>query len=320
MKFLRNQLYQSTEFDIDNFHISLLDANLLVQFVFGRNQYSCQSLTDSSGYMLLLRAFQWIHQPHSLASLMKHASTLWVQFFDALLTRPSALPANPVDDSVTTCATRLLTLHSDTRSILDLYPALAKDSALVSEYLLSTGAYTRANTPTCYGLQLSLVASCLVSYLQDEFESTNVDQYLSQSDLLFILSARGVCHGSLGLARSFASDLFPIYASSDEFLSIYPPLLTSDHLVLILPPPKSMTENMSSGKWSAYTRKLLADKTKEQYRQRKLAAFRQSPQYRTDFSLCIAISSGASLISHDGCGRLRARGRFKAHDFVSSAC
>jgi hypothetical protein len=166
LKFLRNQLYQSIEFDINNFHISIWDANLLIQHVFGRNQYPCQSLSDSVGYLLLLRAFQLVHQSHSMASLMQHASTVWVQFFDSLLTRPSALSANPIDNSVTACATRLLAFHPDTRSIIDLYPASAKDPAIVSEYLLSIGAYTCNDTPTCYGLQLSLVASCLVSYLQ----------------------------------------------------------------------------------------------------------------------------------------------------------
>jgi hypothetical protein len=161
---------------------------------------------------------------------------------------------------------------------------LAKDPALVSEYLLAIGAYNRNNSPTCYGLQLSLVASCLVSHLQDEFESIDVDQHLSQSDLLFILSAGGIYQGSLGHVRSFASKLFPVYSSSDAFLSIYPQLLATDNLVLIVPPPKSMTENMSSGKWRAYTRKLLANRSIEHYRQRKLATFRQPPQYRDDFS------------------------------------
>jgi hypothetical protein len=283
-KFLRNQLYQTTEFDIDNFHISFWDANLLVQYVFGTTQYPCQSLSDTVGYLLLLRAFQWVHQPHSLASLMQHASTNWIQFFDSILTRPAATSVNPIDDSITACATRLLALHNDTRSILDLYPSLAKDPALVSEYLLAIGAYTRNNLPTCYGLQLSLVASCLVSHLQDEFESINVDQHLSQSDLLFILSAGGIYQGSLGHGRSFASQLFPVYSSSNAFLTIYPQLLATDNLVLIVPPPKSMTENMSSGKWKAYTRKLLDNRTIEHYRQRKLATFRQSPQYRDDFS------------------------------------
>jgi hypothetical protein len=102
--------------------------------------------------------------------------------------------------------------------------------------------------------------------------------------LLFILSAGGIYQGSLGHVRSFASKLFPVYSSSNAFLSIYPQLLAMDNLVLIVPPPKSMTENMSSGKWKAYTRKLLANRTIEHYRQRKLATFRQTPQYRNDFS------------------------------------
>ena len=101
---------------------------------------------------------------------------------------------------------------------------------------------------TCYGLQLTVVAGCLVAHLQDKYGSIMIDQYLSQSDLLFILSAGGVCNSSLGSARTFASELFPVYASTADFMTMYPQLLNMDYLVLILPPLKSMTENMTKVK------------------------------------------------------------------------
>lgn len=287
-KFLRNQMYQSTEFNIDNFHFSFRDANLLILHVFDQDQYPFQTLTDNTGYLFLLRAFKWIYQPHSLASLMKHSSMTWLQLFDLLLTWPPATTEDPVDTTVEACADRLLALHPDNRSILDLYSALAKDPSLVSEYLLSIGAYDNTHTPTRYGLQLSIVASCLVSYLQDEFESINVDRYLSQSDLLFILSAGDVYNGSLGPSRSFTSNLFNVYASVKRFLSLYPQLLTMDYSVLILPPPKSMTENVSVGKWTAYIRMLLATKTREMFRHRKFEAFHRPPQYGF-CSPCVAV-------------------------------
>ena len=136
----------------------------------------------------------------------------------------SLAPEDLVDISTATCATRLLELHSDfNRSILQLYPVLAKDPALVSEYLLSVGAYERSTMPTCYGLQLTVVASCLVAHLQDEFGSIIVDQFLSQSDLLLILSAGGVYSGSLDSTRTFASALFPVYASNTAFMTLTPP-------------------------------------------------------------------------------------------------
>jgi hypothetical protein len=166
---------------------------------------------------------------------------------------------------------------------LDLYPALAKDAALLSEYLLAVGAYDVNNTPICYGLQLTLAASALVAHLQDDFESTNVDQYLSQSDLLFILSAGGVYTGSFGPGRSFVSDLFPVYSSANDFLTLYPQLLQMDSTILLLPPPKSVTANVSSAKWAIYNRKLLATKTLDEFRRRKLAAFQRQPEFRTTF-------------------------------------
>ena len=129
--------------------------------------------------------------------------------FDFVLTRPSLATTDHVDTSTDACATRLLQLHSSKQSILQLYPDLAKDPALVSEYLLMVGACDRRTMPTCYGLQLSVIASCLVAHFQNEFRSINIDQYLSQSDLLLILSAGGVYSGSLGSTRTFDSDLFP---------------------------------------------------------------------------------------------------------------
>ena len=133
-----------------------------------------------------------------------------------------------------------------------MYPDLAKDPALVSEYLLMVGACDRRTMPTCYGLQLSVIASCLVAHFQDEFGSINIDQYLSQSDLLFILSAGGVYSGSVGSTRTFASDLFPVYASVEAYMTLYPQLLNTDYSVLILPPPKSMAENMTKAKWTCF--------------------------------------------------------------------
>lgn len=259
-----------------------MDANLLIQHAFPREQYPIEKLTDNTGYLLLLRAFQWVHQPHSLASLMQNVSERWVQLFDLLLTRPSNDP-DPVDTSVKACASRLLELHPDNRSILDLYPAFAKDPALLSEYLLSVGAYDANNTLVCYGLKLTIAASCLVAHLQDEFGSIIVDQYLSQPDLLFILSAGGVYTGSLGSARSFVSELFPVYASANDFLTLYPQMLNMDYSVLILPPPKSMTENVSLVKWTAYNQKLFTARTRQMYRQRRMEAFHRPPEFRTSF-------------------------------------
>jgi len=169
-----------------------------------------------------------------------------------------------VNISADACTTRLLDLHSNTRSILELYPAFTKDPALVSEYLLSIGVYDRSTMPTCYGLQLTVIANCLVAHLQDEFASTVVDQYLSQSDLLFILSASGVCSGSLGPMRTFASELFPVYDPVTAFMTLYPRLLHMDYAVLILPPPKSMTENMTNT--NTYIGKLFKERTKDNYR------------------------------------------------------
>jgi len=218
-------------FFVTNFpsvRITSVDTNLLVQHAFPNAQYPVVPLTADAGYLLLLRAFEWVHQPHSLASLQKYASESW------LLTRPSLDHDEPVDTSADACANRLLDIHYDTRSILDLYPTFAKDPALISEYLLSIGLYDRNTMPTCYGLQLTVIASCLVAHLQDECATTVIDQYLSLFDLLFILSAGGVYRGSMGLSRTFTSDLFPVYDSVTAFMTLQPRLLNMDYAVLTL--------------------------------------------------------------------------------------
>ena len=133
LTFLRNQLMFSPTFTIDHFRITSFYANLLIQHVFPNEQYPVTQLTNNTWYLLLLRAFEWVYQPHSLASLQKHALEPWIQLFDFVLTRPSLAPIDLVDTSSDACATRLLELHSGNRSILQLYPDLAKDPALVSE-------------------------------------------------------------------------------------------------------------------------------------------------------------------------------------------
>ena len=80
-------LYSPT-FNIVHFRITSLDANLLIQHAFPNEQYPVTQLTDNTGYLLLLDAFEWVHQPHSLASLQKQASEPWIQLFDLLLTSP----------------------------------------------------------------------------------------------------------------------------------------------------------------------------------------------------------------------------------------
>jgi len=92
LKFLRNQMFESTSFNIEHFRITSLDANLLIQHVFSNDLYPVEQLTDNTGYLLLLGAFQWVHQPHSSATC--------VNLFDLVLTRPSLLPADRVDISI----------------------------------------------------------------------------------------------------------------------------------------------------------------------------------------------------------------------------
>ena len=107
LTFLRNQLLFSPTFTTDHFRITPSDANLLLQHVFPNEQYPVAQLTNNTGYLLLLRAFKWVHQPHSLASLQKHASEPWIQLFDFVLTRPSLAPTDLVDTSTDACATLL---------------------------------------------------------------------------------------------------------------------------------------------------------------------------------------------------------------------
>ena len=57
-----------------------------------------------------------------------------------------------------------------------------------------------------------------------------------------------------------------------------------DYAVIILPPPKSMTENMTKAKWTTYLRKLLVVRPRDAYRKRKLTAFHRSPDFRTAFT------------------------------------
>ena len=57
-----------------------------------------------------------------------------------------------------------------------------------------------------------------------------------------------------------------------------------DYSVLILSPPRSMTENVSTAKWAAYNKKFFTKKPRKEYRQQKLQVFHRLPEVRTSFT------------------------------------
>jgi len=86
-----------------------------------------------------------------------------------------------------------------------------------------------------------------------------------------------------------------------------------DHAVLIFPPPKSMTENMSKAKWTTYIGKLC------NYRERKLKAFHKSPEYRTAATSSFSefhidrLQRSTTIIGQDDC--IRAASLVVLHKF-----
>ena len=95
-------------------------------------------------------------------------------------------------------------------------------------------------------------------------------------------------------------------------MTLYPQLLNMDYSVLILPPPKSMAENMTKAKWAQYSKKLLAVRPRDAYRKRKLAAFHRSPEFRTAFTTMSSdfhidrLQRSAIAMSQDDCIRAAA--------------
>ena len=108
-------IHASRSFEINYCSLQLslptISISLRMMLTFSSDMFLAQ-LTSNTGYLLLLRAFKWVHQPHSLASLQKHASEPWIQLFDFVLTRPSLATTDHVDTFTDACATRLLQLHS----------------------------------------------------------------------------------------------------------------------------------------------------------------------------------------------------------------
>ena len=53
LKFLSNEMFESTSFNIEHFRITPLDANLLIQHAFSSTPYPVDQLTDNTGNLLL---------------------------------------------------------------------------------------------------------------------------------------------------------------------------------------------------------------------------------------------------------------------------
>ena len=179
-------------------------------------------MMSTFGQQLLYRAFKWIHLPHYMVSIKKDCSTTWIQLFDLLMTRPlpDGTTADVTDDA---CAHRLLALGAERRSMRTLYPQLQSDPALLSDFLqesaVARALFGPALATDSYGIQLAQAAGCLVAELQDEAGGDiTIDAIMSQSDLLFVLHGVGVYQPNASANRVFASDLFPVYFSKQEFM------------------------------------------------------------------------------------------------------
>jgi hypothetical protein len=107
----------------------LLSTLTTSHHVIGRQLASPKGLPSWAISDWALNRQHWLHvvtpcfPVGTSASLIgkSYATRFW-ELGTAVLTRPSIDPTNLVDTSVEACASRLLELHPDTRSIIDLYP------------------------------------------------------------------------------------------------------------------------------------------------------------------------------------------------------
>jgi hypothetical protein len=159
------------------------------------------------------------------------------------------------------------------------------DSACLTEYLLqeprAISIYGQSTLNDTSATQKAKLAGCLVSKLQQFHATANIDPYLSQSDLLFIISAGGVVQPLVDTHQNFVSDLFLIYNSVSEFLVLYDQLLRLDSKILLLPPPQQLPKSETSERWN---NKLLKHAPLEKYRSIKLATLTQPAVYRDTFA------------------------------------
>ena len=283
---LHHQLYMSTADTVQSFHISAVDANIFVQSVFKHGQYPCPDMASNFGQQLLYRAFQWITLPHYMASIKRCCSTTWIQLFDLLMTRPPP-GKEAVDVTDEACARRLLERSEGLRTMLTLYPQLNDDPALLTDFLqesvIAHALYGPPLASDTHGIQLAKAAGCLIEELQrNTGEDINIDNVMSQSDLLFVLHAGGVYQPDASANRLFASDLFPVYLNKAEFVRICPQLIPMS-FDLFLYPPQELTRNRSIQTWRANTALMRLPAAMEAQRTIKLAAFHQAPVFRQDF-------------------------------------
>ena len=170
-----------------------------------------------------------------------------------------------------------------------LYPQLQSDPALLSDFLQESAVARALFGPALatdnYGIQLAQAANCLVAELQDEAGGDiTIDEIISQSDLLFVLHGGGVYQPNASANWVFASDLFPVYFSKQEFMQTCPKLIALSLELLIFPLPE-ITKNRSSQTWETYLKSMRSFATMDAHRITKLNAFHQAPVYRHSFAM-----------------------------------
>ena len=195
------------------------------------------------------------------------------------MTRP--LPDGTlVDITDDACAHRLLALGAERRNMRTLYPQLQADPALLSDFLqesaLARTLFGPALATNNYGIQLAQAAGCLVAELQDAGGDINIDAIMSQSNLLFVLHGGGVYQPEASANRVFASDLFPVYFSKQEFIQTCPKLMAMEFELLIYPLPE-IQKNRSSQTWNTYLQSMRRFATMDAQRITKLNELQRAP-------------------------------------------
>ena len=214
---LQRQVYPCRDQQHSGLTLTNIDANLAVQSYFPDEQRATV-ISDTTGIDLLNSAVTWVKHSLSAAAIRVDINDKWLQLLSMVLC--SLFPMEILN--ATLQETVLLTINPlrfSNNELREVYPMLLKGPAdRLLEYLnnnpIAALLYGSSVVTETYGGLCLKLLGCLVATLQKLYDVINVDEWLSVSDIAFLMNKGGVLAPADG-RHVFESKVFYVFTSTN---------------------------------------------------------------------------------------------------------
>ena len=257
---LQRQVYPCTSQPESGLSLLNVDANLAMQCYFPEETAAAQS-DEGWGRARLSKAVAWAKQQLSVAAIKSGINHRWLQLLSALFspTGPYSIVSHHEQVQVLRSINPILFADNELRTI---YPTVRKGPPhQLLEYLnnsaMAASLYGQSKSTECFGILCLKLMGCLVAILQRTHGVRNVDNFLSVTDIAFLMHDGGVLSSAFN-HHAFESTVYYIFdpASVQDKLKR---LVFSKRVMPIVSVPRSFQALTSKRAWWSYYKSHVPD-------------------------------------------------------------